>query len=188
MSWPKVLLLCWTIVATGLFVSAIIAFSAPDNKVVGGPLDILPHPFRPPRPPKPGPEPAPAPLDDNDSKLFARLRGHVERVSDDRATRRLEAFSAELADRLDTMREDGTLVVGDDQTPVQFIGTSFLAGAIFAVVKKVVIWIVKAILVAAIIGLFWSYWPVIVSVFVGAVTLVAAPAGWAAGKLTAKKE
>lgn len=187
MSWPKTIFLAVAVVVAGWLANPFWQLPLPEKAIVGDLGDRLPHPFRPPRPPKPDPEPPPAPLDDSDARLFGRLRLHIEKAADDRAGRRIEAFSTELADRLDKMQDDGTLVVGDGE-PSQFIGTSFLAGAIFAVVKKIVIAIVKLILVAALVGLFYTYWPIIVSVFVGAVTLVAGPTGWAAGKLTAKKE
>lgn len=171
----------WLAMLAAAFAGGYFAYTQVNKPVpVQGPLDILPRPR--PRPPKPDPGPAPAPLEESDSKLFQRLRLHIEKAADERAKRHVEAFSAELGDKLDKMNEDGTLIVSDGE-PSQFIGTSFLVGAIFTVVKKIVIYVVKLILVAAIVGLLWMYWPWLVGGFVAGVTVVCWPIAFSAAKL-----
>ena len=49
-------------------------------------------------------------------------------------------------------------------------------------IKRVAKWVVEAVVAAAIIALAIKFWPWLVGGFMAAVTLVATPAGWAAGR------
>lgn len=142
----------------------------------------LPRPFRP----RPNPQPTPAPLEESDGRLLDRLRGHITQIAEERASRRVEAALQEVADKLEATNAQGEVITSTDE-PSQFIGTSLIVSALVAVIKRIVKLLIQALILAAIVGLFYAYWPWIVGAFTIAVSIIAWPAGWTAGKLGAKK-
>lgn len=135
-------------------------------------------PFRPrPRPP----EPPPAPLTEDDSKLFQRLRLHIERSADERAARKIEDAFDEAIRKMDSFNPDIQPVVNDE--PSQFVFTSLFASAILTLVWKVVKMILLAILVGVIGGLIYTYWVWLAGGFVVATSIVCWPISFAAAKL-----
>lgn len=138
-------------------------------------------PFRP----RPNPQPKPAPLEESDGRLFARLRGHIEQVAEERAARRIEAALQEAADKIDATNAEGVIL--SDGEPSQFIGTSLFAGAILKLIWRVVKIAMTALILTVLAGLVCTYWPWILGGFTVAVTIVAWPIAWTAGKVGAKK-
>lgn len=172
-------MLIWLLILAAAFAGGYYAFHQAKTELVQGPLDILPRPR--PRPPKPDPEPPPAPLEEADSKLFARLRLHIEKTADDRASRRIEAAFDEATRKIEQTNADGSMVVTDE--PSQFIGTSLFASALVGFIWKAVKFVVMAVVGSCIIALFWQFWPWILGAFTIGVTLICWPIAFTAAKL-----
>ncbi len=141
----------------------------------------LPWPLPKPLPPVPVP-----PLAPDDDKWFGRFRASIEDIADKRAEKHANALAEATVAYLDRAEVDKE-IVGDPQI-VGSVMAALLAGAIVAVVKRIVIGIISALIMAAVIALIVKWWSIIVPVFMLAVTVVAAPVAWTAGKLTAPKE
>ena len=139
------------------------------------------EPFRPRPRPRPEPEPPPAPLEADDARLFQRLRLHIEKAADDRATRKIEAAFDEATRKIEQTNPDGSMVVTDE--PSQFIGTSLFASALVGFIWKAVKFVVMAVVGSCIIALLWQFWPWIAGGFVLAVTVICWPIAFAAAKL-----
>lgn len=176
MTWPKIYVLSLSMIASAFIVGAALR---PIHTIEPPLADlVIPHPFRPrPTPPNP-----PAPLDESDGKLFARLRGHIELVAEDRASRRVEAALQEAADKLESTNAEGVIQSDGEGEPAQFIGTTLFAGAIIKVIWKVVKIAITALILGVLGSLAYAYWPWIAGGFITAVTFVAAPIAWAGGR------
>lgn len=61
---------------------------------------------------------------------------------------------------------------------------SVLGSKLVALIVKIAKWVVEIVVGAAILALAYKFWPWLVGGFIACVTLVATPAGWAAGKAT----
>lgn len=161
------------------------------------PTAIVEGPFKP-RPPRPDPQPkppapAPAPLDDGDTRLLARLRPHFVEIARKHAAVEVQQELMQAAQALEnppTGEVDFDMIraaSGDEPMVQGAIGVMF-AGAIVGVVKKLIVVVVTSLLVAALTALVVKFWFIIAPAFVFLVSLVAWPAGYAAGKLTGPKE
>lgn len=141
----------------------------------------LAGPFRPrPRPPQP-PVPPPEPQNEEERRLFERIRAWVETRAEQRAEEKVNEVLLEVSDELD--RAAGL----EGPQPFQGPLAAAIAAKIVALVKKVAEWVVMGVVGAAILALAYQLWPWLVAGFIAAVSLVAWPAGWAAGKLTGGK-
>lgn len=133
-------------------------------------------PFRPrPKPPAP-PEPEPAPANDDERRLFERIRAFVDARADARAVRaeeraaeRAQAQIEQAFDEVGARLESYTL----DQP--QLAEGAF--GAIFVTkliefVKKVVKLVIQVAVIAAFGALVYAYWPWIAGVVVGLIGLL----------------
>lgn len=144
-----------------------------------------------PRPFRPDP---PAPLSDNDERLFERLVPRFRQVI---AQKVAEDLEAQLAVAIEEIRKNPDTVVGFDEALDIYdaqgdqvrSGVGLLLGsAITGFIVKAIKAIVMSVVAAAIIALAVKFWPILVPAFMIVVSIIAWPAGWAAGKLGKSKE
>jgi hypothetical protein len=175
-------LLIWLIFVAAAFGSGLAMYHnyLDANKKVAQLGPFNPFGPRPPRP-RPDPEPPPAPLEESDARLFARLRLHIEKAADERASKKIEAAFDEATRKIEQTNPDGSMVVTDE--PSQFIGTSLFASALVGFIWKAVKFVVMAVVGSCIIALFWMYWQWIAIGFTVAVTVICWPIAFAAAKL-----
>jgi hypothetical protein len=154
-------------------------------QLVAGPF--RPHPRPVPPPPAP-PLPAPTPLNDDDSRLLGRLRPHLLQMAEERAQARVAAELTAAAQSLDGVKVTAD---GDVDEPAAAAGSviaAFFASAVVALVKRVAVAIVSALILTCLVALFVKWWGVIIPAFTFLVSLVAVPAGWTAAKSAAPKK
>lgn len=142
---------------------------------VAGPF--RPRPPKPPTPPAPTPEPQPK--DDQERVLFERIRVWVEARAEARAEAKVAELMDEVGANLDAFSFDQV------DLPQGALG-AILAAKIAQLVKKVVSFLILAAVSTALIALLTKYWMWVFPAFTFAVSLIAWPAGYTAGKSSAK--
>lgn len=186
MRWlVSTLLICFAILGAAQIVRSGLADTAPVAQA--GPF----NPFRPRPDPKP-PAPSP-PLSEDDGRLFARLLPRIREVAEERAAERVarefQSAAAELSKGPDAVAViDFTNVDGEVVSPTQGILGVILASAIASFVKKLIVAALASMVTVAVVALLYQWWAWLVPGFIGGVTVVAWPAGWAAAKFAKSKE
>lgn len=116
---------------------------------------------------------------DTDDRIFDRMRGRIESLSEEIADRRMNARLEKLAAEIENF---------DPDSPNRSSIAGYLfATAVAALIKKIIYSLIVAAVMAAVIGLFWKHWVAALVVLVGmafGVFMIALPAGMLGGRIT----
>lgn len=115
---------------------------------------------------------------DTDDRIFDRMRGRIESLSEEIADRRMNARLEKLAAEIENYDPDSP-------NRSSLVGMLF-ATAVAALIKKIIYSLIVAAVMAAVIGLFWKHWVAAIVVLVGlafSVFCIALPAGMLGGRI-----